>query len=178
MIVGIAGKIASGKSTLAGAVAVRLEARRLGFGDYVRSIAESRGLDPSDRRVLQSLGQDLVTKSPSAFVNGVLSFGGYAPPENVVFDGVRHWTVWQEIRALAAQAHGVAYLVFLDMPEDIRRQRLLARGLRSETADALDGHASEVDLEARLRRAADLTLDARLDEAQLVEKVARFTEKT
>jgi len=177
MIVGIAGKIASGKSTLARAVAGRLKARRLGFGDYVRSIAESRGLDPSDRKVLQTIGQDLVTENPSAFVSGVLSFAGYTPPENIVFDGVRHWAIWQEIQALAAQTHDTAYLVFLDMPEEMRRQRLVARSLDRETVDAFDRHANEADLGARLRQAADLTLDARLDETQLVEKVVRLAEK-
>ena len=102
MIIGIAGKIASGKSTFARAIAARLKARRLAFGDYVRSIAESRGMDPSDRRILQTLGQDLATRDPSAFVSGILSFAGYLPPENIVFDGVRHEAIWQEIRAVAA----------------------------------------------------------------------------
>ena len=176
MFVGIAGKIASGKSTLARAVAARLNARRLGFGDYVRSIAESEGLNPSDRNVLQELGQGLAMRDPSAFVAALLSSAGYSSSEDIVFDGVRHVTIWNEIEAIAARAHVVAFLVFLDMPETIRQRRLTARGLDRQSADAFDGHESESDLEARLRETADLILDAQLDEAHLVDRVARFAE--
>jgi dephospho-CoA kinase len=174
MIVGIAGKIASGKSTLARAVATRLKARRLGFGDYVRSIAEASGLNLLDREILQTIGQDLATRDPSAFVNGILSSANYLPSENIVLDGVRHEAIWQEVRSVAARAHDLAFLVFLDAPEEMRLQRLIARGLDPGTANAFDRHATESDLEIRLRTAADLTLDVRLGEGQLVDRVARF----
>jgi len=176
MIIGIAGKIASGKSTLARAVAVKLRARRLGFGDYVRSIALSRGLDPSDRTTLQTLGQDLATRNPAAFVGGMLSSAGYLPPENIVLDGVRHEAIWREVRALAAELHDSACLVFLDIPEEMRLQRLVTRGLDYGTASAFDRHASESDLDARLRMAADLILDMRLGGTQLVERVVHFVQ--
>lgn len=178
MIVGIAGKIASGKSSLARALADRLKARRLGFGDYVRFVAVSRGLNPSDRAILQNLGQDLATRDPSAFVTSVLSFAGYSPREDIVFDGVRHEAIWHAIQAVAAGNHDVTLLVFLDMPEEMRLRRLAARGLGREAAKEFDQHASESDLEVLLRKAADMTLDARLDELQLVDKVAHFANKS
>jgi dephospho-CoA kinase len=176
MIVGIAGKIASGKSTLARALAIRLGARRLGFGDYVRSIAQSRGLDPSDRAVLQTLGQDLATGDPAAFVSDILTFSNYVPGEDIIFDGIRHQAVWSEIESVALRANDSAILVFLHMPEELRRLRLAARGVDRETADASDSHASEIDLEAHLREAADFTVDARLEEALLVDAVVRSME--
>ena len=74
---GIAGKIASGKSTLARALAARLDAQILGFGDYVRAAARSRGLDHTDRQTLQDLGQRLVTENTAAFVSGILSWANY-----------------------------------------------------------------------------------------------------
>jgi dephospho-CoA kinase len=178
MIVGIAGKIASGKSTLTRSLAARLKAKRLGFGDYVRVVAKSKGSDPSDRKVLQLIGQELATRDPSAFVGGILSFGGYDPPENIVFDGIRHGSVWQEIQAVAARIHDTAFLVFLDMPEEMRQQRLAARGLDRQSVAAFDGHPNESDLEVLLRETADLTLDARLDDEQLVDRVLSFAEKT
>ena len=156
MFVGIAGKIASGKSTLARAVAVRLDARRLGFGDYVRAIAESKGLNPSDRNVLQELGQALATRDPSAFVGGLLSLADCDPAQDIVIDGVRHVPIWKEIEAIAARSARATFLVFLDMPEETRQQRLAARGLDRETADAFDRHGSEADLRAHLRGIADL----------------------
>ena len=176
MFVGIAGKIGSGKSTLARAVAARLNACRLGFGDYVRSIAESKGLNSSDRNVLQELGQGLAMRDPSAFVADLISSAGCDSSEDIVFDGVRHVSIWKEIEAIAARTHRAAFLVFLDMPESIRYGRLSARGLESQTASAFDGHESESDLEVRLRETADLILDGRLDDSQLVDMVARFAE--
>jgi dephospho-CoA kinase len=174
MYIGIAGKIASGKSTLARAVAPRLNARRLGFGDYVRSIARAQGLDASNRSVLQELGQGLATCNPSAFVGGLLSRAVCNPSEDVVIDGIRHVAIWQEIGVVAAKTGGAALLVFLDMPEATRQERLAARGLDRQTADGFDEHASESELEYRLREIADLILDARLNEAQLVDRVVQF----
>jgi dephospho-CoA kinase len=177
MIIGVAGKIASGKSTLARAVAVRLKARRLGFGDYVRSIAELRGLDASDRAVLQSLGQDLVAEDPAAFVHGILSFADYVPGESIVFDGVRHRCVWEEIERVARRANNPSVLVFLGIPEELRRRRLVARAFGGETPGAFDGQPSETDLEAHLREIAELILDARLEVPVLVDAVVNCVER-
>lgn len=175
MIIGVAGKIASGKSTLARAIAARLKGRRVGFGDYVRSVAEARHLNSSDRTVLQMLGQELVTHDPRAFVREVFSFGRHLPSETIVLDGVRHEAIWQEVRAVAAQTAEVSFLVFLSIPEGSRLMRLGARGVSHESAKLFDHHESESDLESRLRRVADLTLDVGLDQTTLVDKVAQFT---
>lgn len=140
-------------------------------GNLLASIAERNGLNPFDRNVLQKLGQGLATRDPSAFVIGLLSNGRYDPPENVVFDGVRHVTVWRELEGVAARTKDFAFLVFLDMPEGVRLLRLDVRGLDRRMADAFDSHESESDLEARLRETADLILDARLEQDQLFERL-------
>jgi cytidylate kinase len=63
MIIGIAGPIASGKSTLARGLAQVFSLKLIGFGEYVRHEAQARGLDVADRRVLQDLGQSLGTRA-------------------------------------------------------------------------------------------------------------------
>jgi dephospho-CoA kinase len=177
MIIGIAGKIASGKSTLARALAVRLSAKRLGFGDYVRAIAVSRGLDSGDRQTLQDLGQELVTKDPAAFVDGILTWADHKPGQSIIFDGVRHKAVWDQIAAFARRNGEEAILAYLDMPESQRQLRLTGRGLNNEIASAFDNHPSELDLDVLLQSVADLRLDAGQNSSTLVEAVLRVCGK-
>lgn len=171
MIFGIAGKIASGKSTLARALAARIGGERLGFGDYVREVARSKGLDFTDRNVLQELGQQLVTADPAAFVGGILRNANYASGRPIVFDGVRHVVVWNEIADVARLSGDAATLVYLDMPEEIRRARLAARGLSITAASAFDKHVSEQELDGDLQTAATMKLDARQETTALVDAI-------
>jgi dephospho-CoA kinase len=174
MIVGIAGKIASGKSTLARALAARLGAKHLGFGDYVRATAQSRGLDHTDRLTLQNLGQQLVTDDPAAFVCGILSWADYKSAHRpIIFDGVRHNVVWEQIMEFARRNGDNAILVYLDMPESRRQARLAARGLDKEAASAFDQHSSEREIDTHLQSAVNLRLNAELDTIELAEAVLR-----
>jgi dephospho-CoA kinase len=174
MIVGIAGKIASGKSTLARALAARLDANLLGFGDYVRATARSRGLDHTDRQTLQDIGQQLVTDDPAAFVCGILSWVDYkSGRQPIIFDGVRHNAVWEQITEFARRNGDTAILVYLDMPESQRQVRLAARGLDREEASVFDQHSSEREIDTHLQIAANLRLDAERHTTELVEAVLR-----
>ena len=49
LVIGFAGRIGSGKSTLSSEVAERLGWRRASFGDYLRTVAKSSGLDEFER---------------------------------------------------------------------------------------------------------------------------------
>jgi dephospho-CoA kinase len=160
MIIGIAGSIASGKSTLARALANEFSLKLIAFGDFVRQEARARGLDVGDRQVLQDLGQSLVDEDVSSFVAGVFTRADYRAEDRIVLDGVRHESVWEEISALAASHESTASLVFLVMPEEERRNRLTARGLSADQVSALDRHASEADVRVRLAEKADIRVDA------------------
>src|SRR5216683_5953864 len=103
MLIALAGPMGSGKSTVSRALAARLNARILGFGEYVRVCARERGLDADDRTVLQDLGQKLVAKYPIAFVRDAVRWAGHQPGNRIIFDGIRHETVWDAILALGKQ---------------------------------------------------------------------------
>jgi len=163
MIIGIAGPIASGKSTLARALAQAFSLKLIGFGEYVRHEAQARGLDVSDRRVLQDFGQSLVDEDVASFVRGVLERAKVRPADRVVMDGVRHQSVWDEIVTFALSRRSAARLIFLEMPEAERRRRLSARGMSYDQVQIQDRHASEADVHARLAGKADLRLDALQD---------------
>jgi dephospho-CoA kinase len=171
MIIGISGPIASGKSTFARALAERFSAKLVGFGEYVRREACSRGLDASDRRVLQDLGQSLVDRDVKSFVAGVFDHANFSPNERIVVDGIRHETVWDEIIVFASSKRSSAKLIFLEMPEEERRRRLGARGLSRDQADTQDTHATEADVRNRLLDRADLRLDALQSEESMMSSV-------
>jgi dephospho-CoA kinase len=171
MIVGIAGRIASGKSTLARALAGRYSFKLISFGNYVRQEAQARGLDVSDRQVLQDFGQSLVDESATSFVHGVFHRAHYQPTDRVVLDGVRHESVWDEIVAFGSSHRSPVALIFLEMAEEERRRRLTARGLSLDEALAQDRHKSESDVDARLSSKADIHIDGLQDQESMLSSI-------
>lgn len=163
MIIGIAGPIASGKSTLARALAQEFSLKLVGFGEYVRFEAQARGLDVTDRKVLQDLGQSLVDEDVVSFVRGVFEHAKVQAADRIVLDGVRHRSVWDEIVTFTSERRSTAKLIFLQMPEADRRRRLGARGMTFNQLIVHDRHASEADVRAGLADVADLRLDALQD---------------
>lgn len=71
-VVGFAGKMGSGKTTISSLTAQTLGWARVGFGDYVRSVARQRGLDAS-RGTLQALGESLLADGSEGFCRDVLA---------------------------------------------------------------------------------------------------------
>jgi dephospho-CoA kinase len=173
MIIGIAGPIASGKSTLARALAQEFSLKLISFGDFVRQEARVRGLDVADRQVLQDLGQSFVDEDVCSFVAEVFAHAGYRLGDRVVLDGVRHEYVWEEISVFAASHGSPARLVFLVMSEEERHKRLNARGTSSDQASALDRHASEAEVRVRLANKADVRLDALQSHGSMLALIAR-----
>lgn len=172
MIVGIAGRIASGKSTLARALAGKYSFKLISFGNYVRQEAQAQGLDVSDRQVLQEFGQFLVEESATSFVHGVFHRASYKPEDRVVLDGVRHESVWDEIVAFGSSHRSPVALIFLEMAEEERRRRLTTRGLSLDEALAQDQHKSELDVDARLSSKASIHIDGLQDQESMLATIA------
>jgi hypothetical protein len=87
--VAIAGRIGGGDTTLASLLADHLKCPRATFGSYARSVALKRGLDPSDRAVLRSRGEELIGEGWHSFCRAVLNYSGYVSCAAVV-DAIRH----------------------------------------------------------------------------------------
>ncbi|MCO8125533.1 AAA family ATPase, partial [Stieleria sp. TO1_6] len=98
--VAFSGRIKSGKTTLARRVATELSLPFASFGDFVRGETESRGLDCSDRVILQSVGQEFIDAGVKPFCTKVLNAAGWTPGSRVVVDGVRHIDVLRELQEL------------------------------------------------------------------------------
>jgi cytidylate kinase len=167
------GPRASGKSTLARLMAVRLGRPCLSFGGYVRDYAAARGI-PSEPAVLEELGARLIVERGYA---GLLDDVLMALPEStgVVLDGVRH----PEMLGAVAARFADVLSCYIDAPDNVRYERWLKREHVAVSAASLrrfqqlaDGpverHVSE------LGTLADLVLDGSQPAEALIEIVERL----
>jgi hypothetical protein len=154
--VGISGRIGSGKTSLAVVVAERLNCPRASFGDYVRSVANERGLDSSQREVLQEVGDDLIAAGWDAFCAAVLNSAGYSSGP-VVVDGIRHADAAQTMQKLVAPT--VWKLVAVESEDATRRSRLAARGVDDAGTTQADAHPNEGEV-ASVMASADLVVSS------------------
>ena len=162
-VVAVAGSPAAGKTTLARGLAEERSAAVVGFGALVRAEARRRGLSPG-RRALQDLGEELLGElGPAGLVAAALSEAQPTTGAPLVFDGVRHQEVLDELRArYGAQL----IIVFLDPPRSARRARFAAQLGSEEAARSAEAHPSEAQV-AALRGEADLVLGHARPEAVL-----------
>lgn len=168
----LAGRIASGKSTLARCLAERLEGRRVGFGDFVRCEAERAGLNAGDRRVLQELGHSRVEAGPRVFVEKFLAKAGPQAGGPLIVEGVRHLSILAELRREARARAVPCVLIFVETDEIERRRRVLDRGLPWSEAVAVEAHRSEHDVIQALRSQADVVVDGSIPAADNVDCIA------
>jgi dephospho-CoA kinase len=171
MVVCFSGGIASGKTSLAGAVAERLEVPCASFGRFVRSTAKTRGLG-EERGALQALGESLINELGwDAFCRAVLEDASWKPDSSIVVDGIRHEVALKTVRSLAAPV--VTKLVYVDVPVEVREARASGRSDEKIDLTTAEKHATEKDVQHVLRGMADLIVDGRRDVPSLVDDVKR-----
>jgi ribosome-binding protein aMBF1 (putative translation factor)/adenylate kinase family enzyme len=156
LVLGFAGRIGSGKSTLSTEVAKALGWPRASFGDYVRTVARNSGLDES-REVLQELGASLIEGGVDDFCRAVLANCGWNAGEPLVIDGIRHAEVIESLRKLVAPLE--MKVVYLDVGDDKRLENLRTREqAETEALKRVEEHPTEEQVKDRLPGLADLRL--------------------
>jgi dephospho-CoA kinase len=168
-VVAISGRIGSGKTTLSKDLAASLGCARASFGDYVRSVVQQQGLEPT-RDNLQVVGTQMLQSDASAFCRSVLSSCGWQPGRDLVIDGLRHLRTIPIIETLITPSRMT--IVYVWVPEEIRLLRLKKRG----EGDAIDvarieSHSSEQELDsitqlATLHLRGDMARDKNVEEVQ------------
>lgn len=171
MIIVISGKTASGKTTLARALADEFGGTTASFGDYVRALAVSQGLG-ADRKTLQEIGHAAVTADVSRFVSGFLAGLELGTKAILVLDGLRHVSVRAALCEYARKANVKMRFVHIETDEEQRATRLRARG-ESDLMTALhDAHPSEADVCSLLRDKADVIVQRDEDASAMVHEIA------
>ena len=154
-IIGFAGPIGVGKSSLSQAVAGKLSWKLVSSGQFLRDEASRRGLDPSSRRVLQDLGQKYIEEDRENFCRKLLEAGDWNPGDNLIVDAIRHVEVIEVLKNLTAPSELKLVHVLLD--ERARRAR--AAPLERESLDSSDSHPVESQAWDLLAKVADITID-------------------
>lgn len=159
----ISGGIASGKTTLASALAAALpDSVRLAFGDVVRRRVVAEGCEPT-RRNLQDTGLQLIAEGWQVFVNELLKYIK-GDPEVLIVEGIRHREAVDALRNRLPTREFL--LVYLEVSNDQRQQRIAQTG---DTDDALD-HEVERDVDV-LCSTADLIVRSEQPIDELVQLV-------
>jgi cytidylate kinase len=162
-IIALSSSIGAGKSSVARALAEYFGIPRISCGDYVREVAQQRGIDTS-RVGLQELGESLVEIDPRDFSRAVLARGNWKA--GAVIDGVRHFEIYEALQQLAAPLP--VLLVYVEVDEAVRLQRLAERGMSPEEINASGAHSTEVQVRDVLRDRAVLRLRGDRDTAETV----------
>lgn len=155
LAIGLAAPWGSGKTALCRELATYLGWPRVSFGDYVRSVAQARGL-PVSRKVLQDLGASLIAGGWENFVHAVLRQATRAEHEGLVIDGIRHHMAITTLRTAVAPLR--LCVAYLDLSEGARTERLQEKGVAGPDQVArVDSHSTEAEVR-ELRRVADVTV--------------------
>jgi dephospho-CoA kinase len=171
VVLAFSGKIASGKSTLSAEVAKALDWKRASFGEYVRIVAKSLGLEPS-REVLQDIGASLV-KNPEEFCRAMLAHYGWQSGEPLVIDGVRHREIMEALRRIVAPLE--LRLVYLDISDEQRRERLVREeDVGPDKISKVEAHPTEKQVSEVLPGIADLRVSADRPVADLVRDIVSW----
>lgn len=173
-VLGFAAPIEAGKTTLSLAVADRLKAPRVSFGEYLRWLAGERNM-PVTREVLQDLGNELVSHDVRGFCEGVLRRQPWRPGVPLVIDGVRHLEVLKALADILAPAP--EYLIYIKVDRETQAKRLVNDDLRHEKPLAvLEQHPTERQVRSVLPDKAALVLDGTRPANELTLKVIEFLE--
>lgn len=153
-IVTVSGRIASGKSTLAKALASSTGWTAASFGAYIRYVATQRGLG-TNRATLQAIGSELVQAGEESFVTDVFRSVGWQPGQPAILEGVRHLSVLNAVRRVVAPLP--VYHVHVAVGEAERSARVASRGEGDRGIQLADVHETERDARpgAALEDAAD-----------------------
>ena len=141
-VIGLAGGIGSGKSTIARALSVHFQCPIVSFGDYVRRIAEKSGQRTS-RYQLQAISEALLSSlGPQGLTRAVLAEANWDRRQSLIVDGIRLPAVIDALRVEAAPL--LVVILYLDVPPDVRAERFAARdNLSSRELAGLDEHLTE-----------------------------------
>lgn len=125
-VVCVAGKIASGKTTVASELAAVMQGEQFSVSDYLKHCLKERGIVSPSRTQLQDLGESFIDEGWENFCDGFLEFINYDRNKVFVIDGIRHKKF---LNALCNKIYPVnPILVYLNVDDGILEQRKFLRG--------------------------------------------------
>ena len=145
LVIGIVGKIQSGKSTLAKKLSENLDVPIISFGGYLREFSENNSL-PVDRFSLQELGEKRIKEEADVFLEDVLA-NSKNDTSTIIIEGIRHFAIYEALR----KKYQLSFFVYCETPFEERHARYIRKsGLEKITLDEffkIDNHNVELEIE-------------------------------
>src|SRR5262249_44326598 len=141
-VIGLSGRLGSGKSSMASLLAERTGWPTAAFGDYLRHLASQRR-SGADRVSLQLLGDQQIALGWDRFCSSVLTYFNWKPGQGLIVEGIRHIAAVDALSNLIAPQR--LFLVYLALDETVRRNRLIQRDGMQALYPNVESHSSEVD---------------------------------
>ncbi len=164
-LIGVSGPTAAGKTTIGKALIEHFHADTHRFSALLADIAKALAL-PTDKAALQNLSTILRAKlGEDVLVRGLCEWVTHSTAETIVIEGIRREVDTVLLKAVAEETGRDWNLIYIDVPKDIRFERLAARfkeegktPLSREAFDALDIQECELEL-PRVKERADAVFD-------------------
>ena len=170
LVVGISGRIASGKSTIAETLSKQLSWPYVSFGTYVRKVARERGLNDSSREVLQEVGVVLIDKGWMSFCDAVLGQAEWHPGQSLIVDGIRHREAYDTLKLLVAPSK--ILLIYIAVDEAEQQAHLRKRNdPDAERLSIVESHSTEKDVIDSLPALADLVVNGSNTIADITQQI-------
>lgn len=162
------GMTSSGKTTLANEFSKRNSFKKASFGGYLFNYAQAHSLG-TKKEDLQVIGQEFINTNYKGFLSEVLAFSN--PGKNVIFEGVRHLLIMDEIKNISLRTTSF----FIDTQLQTRFERFNKRESDQITLGQfvqLDEHVVESEIQ-QLKQLCDVILDGSKSVDTLVEEVLK-----
>ncbi len=165
LLIGISGKISSGKSTVARYISTAYNMPHASFGEYLKQHCIDNNL-PLERKVMQDLGQKFINEDHKGFFQKVVFQNN---SDKVVFESIRHTAGIPWMRDFSE--HSV--IIYLDTDDHTRYERYVKRkkeGDKQENFEeflALNNHESEIEID-EIKKYADIVIQPEDDYEKVI----------
>ena len=152
----VIGKINAGKTSLIKKISEHFGIPVISFGCMIKNLTQIK--NPT-RLQLQNFGYEkFTTDGARKMLNDAINFSKNNYAKNIIFDGVRHNTVLEEIKKISQKI----LIIFLDADKKTRYERYREyseRNIPFEEFQKIDDHPIEKGIEA-MKQFSDVVIDS------------------
>ncbi len=172
IVIGFAGPIGSGKSTLSRLVSRKLRWPLASFGTYVRKAAQVYGFDKS-RKGLQLTGDFLINRGWKSFCEEVLADANWRPGSNLIIEGIRHIEAIKMLENIMTPAQ--IFLIYVSLGDPERKIRLKASNNEEYLKlEEIELHPTEQQVRTALFDRANFVVDNSRPVDKVVEEIVSW----